>query len=67
MAQIRNRFDIKNTELNENTSLYKNLPNFFNDVSDEISPVAGSLLSIASHFLFVLLYSYYLSFLILID
>ncbi|MBQ8847332.1 MAG: TonB family protein [Candidatus Gastranaerophilales bacterium] len=51
MAQIRNKFEIQDS-INEELSLKKRLPNFF-DEQDEISPLSGLLLSVLSHIVFV--------------
>ncbi len=54
MAQIRNRFDIQNSITEDETTVTKRLPNLFNDV-DELKPVNGILISIATHVLIALL------------
>lgn len=53
MAQIRNRFDIKNSYDEEQMNI-KSLPNFF-DSDDSIKPVMGLSLSILTHCVFIFL------------
>ena len=54
MAQIRNRFDIQNSITEDETTVVKRLPNLFDDI-DELKPVSGILISLATHVLIALL------------
>ena len=48
MAQIRNRFDLQNSIVDEQITAKKKLPNFFN-TKDDIGPYKGIGLSICAH------------------
>ena len=54
MAQIRNRFDLQNSIIDEQITAKKRLPNFFN-TNDEIGPIKGISFSIALHIFFTCL------------
>ena len=54
MAQIRNRFEIKNSILDEEKAGRK-LPNFFQDI-DEIKPAHGISMSLGVHLVLVILF-----------
>ena len=54
MAQIRNRFDLQNSIIDEQITAKKKLPNFFN-TNDEIGPIKGISFSIALHIFFTCL------------
>ncbi len=55
MAQIRNKYDIKETIENEIMTANKSLPNFFNK-RDELDPILGTALSCAAHIIFFILF-----------
>ena len=48
MAQIRNRFDLQSSIIDEQVTAKKKLPNFFN-TTDDIGPYKGIGLSICVH------------------
>ena len=52
MAQIRNRFDLQNSIVEEQITAKKRLPNFFM-TKDEIGPIKGIAYSVAFHVFFV--------------
>jgi len=53
MAQIRNRYDIKNSIEDEKIVVTKRLPNFFND-KDYMSAPKGLTLSVCFHLVFII-------------
>ena len=55
MSQIRNRFDIKQSILEEE-KIGRKMPNFFND-NDEIRPLKGLALSVVFHIVFIILFA----------
>ena len=55
MSQIRNRFDIKQSILEEE-KIGRKMPNFFND-NDEIKPLKGLALSVVFHIVFIILFA----------
>ncbi len=55
MAQIRNRFEIQDSLIEDTILTKRKLPNFF-DTKDDISPLSGISMSIAFHFLGTILF-----------